>query len=71
MKLLSLNSCGLGNLGGIWSLHELLKREDLDSIFLQKIKVLVSYFSSRKFGLGYRNGLVVDCDGKRGGLVLQ
>lgn len=70
MKLLSWNSRGLGNPRRIRSLRKLVKREAPDLVFLQETKVLSSFFSFRKFGLGYKNALAVDRDGKSGGLVL-
>lgn len=69
IKLFSWNFYGLENLCGIQSLCELVKQKDLDLIFLQETNVLSSYFSSRKFSLGFQNILAVDCEGKSGGLV--
>lgn len=72
MKLLSWNSrsLGIGNPCEIRSLRELLQREDPDLVFLQETKVRAPYFSFRKLNLGFRNGFVVNCVGKSGGLVL-
>lgn len=70
MRLSSRNFCGLRNSHGIWSFWELLKWEVPDLVFLQETKVSSSFFSIKKFSLGFKHGLAVDCMCRSGGLVL-
>lgn len=70
MKILSWNPYGLGNPQKFRTLRELLKKEDLDLIFLQETKVKTSYFTTKKFHLGFCNSLGVGCEGNCGGLTV-
>lgn len=70
MKLLSWHPSGLGNPLGVQNLQELLKKENLDIIFLHETKVLASYFNSCMFSFGFPNCLAIDRVGLEGRLVL-
>lgn len=65
-EVLELESLGLGNPRGFKTLHDLLAKEAPNIIFLQEKKVCASYFSMKKFKLGFSNVLVVNCVGKNG-----
>lgn len=41
-----------------------------DLVFLQETQVCASIFSLNKFKLGFQNAIVVDCEGKSGGLAI-
>lgn len=66
MKLLTRNFRGLENSQGVQSFHDLLRKEDLDVVFIQKSKVTANFFASRKFSLGFARCLAIDCMGKGG-----
>lgn len=69
MKILSWNSCGLGNPLGFQALRDIVKKEDPNIVFLQETKLKVRQMEKCKFKLGFDNCLVVDCVGS-GGLAL-
>lgn len=70
MKILSWIPRGLGNPRGFWILHDLLTKEEPNLVFLQETKVKTSFFTTKQFSLGYRNGLGLDCEGRSGGLAV-
>ncbi|XP_042984826.1 uncharacterized protein LOC122313683 [Carya illinoinensis] len=70
MKILNWNIRGLGNPQGIRTLCDLVWREALDILFLQETCLTAKEFEVCKFKLGFVNCLVVDSNGRKGGLAL-
>ncbi|XP_042944769.1 uncharacterized protein LOC122278652 [Carya illinoinensis] len=70
MKSLSWNARGLGNPRGIRALHDLVKKEGPDIMFLQETKVSSRIMDRVKYQVGLHNCLTVDCEGRSGGLSL-
>lgn len=68
--ILSWNPHGFENPRRFIALPDLLKKEDLNLVFLQKTKVKTFFLTTKKFYFGYRNCLRVDCEGKSGGLAV-
>lgn len=70
MKTLSWNSYRLGNLLRFQALHDIVRKEDPNIVILQETKLKVRQIEKCKFRLGFDNYLVVDCNGRSGGLAL-
>lgn len=70
MRILSWNTCCMGNLWGVRSLQILLKKVDPNFVFLRKTKVFVSDLLSKKISFGFLNGVALDCEERSGGLPL-
>jgi len=70
MKIISWNVYGLGNPRGLRTLCDLVKMEAPDILFLQETRLKAHEFEVCKFKLGFVNYLVVDCQGRKGGLTV-
>lgn len=66
MKLISWNSRGLESPQGIRVVCDLVKKEDLDILFLQETKVIARKMGTLKFSLGFEDYLAVDSEGTSG-----
>lgn len=70
MKILFWNSHGLESPHGIWTLFDLVEKEDPTIMFLQETRLQAKVMELKKFKLGFTSCLAVDCEGHSGGLSL-
>lgn len=70
MKNSSWNTRGLENPWDILALHDLIKKEALDIVFLQEIRLQTRTMENCMFKLGFKDCLIIDSIGKSGEITL-
>ena len=70
MNPISWNCRGLGNPRSVRALHNLVRRWNPKVIFLIESKAKTRRMERIKYRLGFANGLIVPCVGRKGGLAL-
>ena len=70
MNLLSWNCRGLGNLRTVRALQKVINKEDPAIVFLMETKSDLEWMLKVKEWCKFKNGLVVPCQGKSGGLTM-
>ncbi|KAG2709576.1 hypothetical protein I3760_05G246300 [Carya illinoinensis] len=70
MRILSWNSRGLANAGGVRVLRDLIHREVPNLVFVMETKLLTYKLEQLKYGFGFYSCLSVNCEGHSEGLGL-
>ncbi|XP_022854365.1 uncharacterized protein LOC111375728 [Olea europaea var. sylvestris] len=70
MKLLSWNARGLGNPRGIYALSELIRKEDLEVLFLQETKLNTTKMEFCRIKMKFYGCFNVESVGRSGGLTI-